>query len=140
MFTQESSTFFSYGTSWGGFYGGYGGCAGTICHIANTILFIINNILVPLLFAVSFIVFLYGVASAYIFSHGDPEKVKSGHKSILWGLIGFAVMISVWGLVNVVANTFGLGGQFIPNTPFTPGTQFFQSGLGNDPLQGIDPI
>ncbi|MEK7604480.1 MAG: hypothetical protein AAB442_01640 [Patescibacteria group bacterium] len=92
-------------------------CTTSICSVARTIIYIINGVLVPLLFAVAFIVFLYGVASAYIFSRGDEEGVKRGHRLILWGLIGFAVMISIWGLVNVVANTFGLGGQFAPAYP-----------------------
>ena len=54
---------------------------------------------------------------AYIFSHGDPEKVKEGHQLILWGIIGFVVMISLWGIVNVVANTFGLAGYSAPPLP-----------------------
>lgn len=92
---------------------GVGGTGGFgISGIAITIINIINGALVPLLFAVSFIMFLYGVAKAYILSPGDEEAVKSGHKIILWGLIGFAVMISVWGLVNVVVNTFGLATPF----------------------------
>ena len=85
--------------------------------VAQNIINIINGILVPVLFAVAFIVFLYGIARAYIFSGGDPEKVKDGHRLLMWGLIAFVVMISIWGLVNVVANTFGLAGSFAPPTP-----------------------
>lgn len=92
-------------------------CSTTICAVAQNILYIINNVLVPVLFAVAFIVFLYGIARAYIFSYGETEKVSEGHKLILWGLVAFVVMISVWGLVNVVANTFGLAGYFAPPTP-----------------------
>lgn len=88
-----------------------------VSSVAGTVLYIINGILVPVLFAVAFIVFLYGVARTYIFSVGDEEAVKTGHKLILWGLIGFVVMISLWGLVNVVANTFGLAGAFAPPLP-----------------------
>lgn len=77
----------------------------------------INNVLVPVLFAIAFIVFLYGIARAYIFSGGDPGKVAEGHKLLLWGLVAFVVMISVWGLVNVVANTFGLQGAYAPLLP-----------------------
>lgn len=92
---------------------GFGGVSGYgIDGVAIKIINIINGVLVPLLFAVSFIVFLYGIARAYIFSVGDPERVKEGHKIILWGLIAFAVMVSIWGLVNVVANTFGLQGSY----------------------------
>jgi len=97
---------------------GLGTCtAGGIGCVALTILYIINSILVPLLFAVSFMVFLYGVAKSYIFSHGEPGEVSEGHKLILWGVIGFVVMISLWGLVNVVANTFGLWGAGAPSLP-----------------------
>ncbi|MBI2025401.1 hypothetical protein HYT04_01275 [Candidatus Kaiserbacteria bacterium] len=91
--------------------------ASNICRVASTILFIINNVLVPVLFAVAFIVLLYGIVLKYIFSHGDPEKVSEGHKVILWGLVAFVVMISIWGLVNVIANTFGLYGIGAPPTP-----------------------
>lgn len=94
------------------------GCEGSyICWLGNLILSIINGVLVPVLFAVAFIVFLYGIAKAYIFSNGDAEAVKAGHKLVLWGIVAFAVMISIWGLVNVVANTFGLSGYGAPELP-----------------------
>ncbi|MFA6519795.1 MAG: hypothetical protein WCT41_03185 [Candidatus Paceibacterota bacterium] len=92
-------------------------CTNTLCAVAQNILYLINNVLVPVLFAIAFIVFLYGIAKAYIFSGGDPAKVSEGHKLLLWGIIAFVVMISVWGLVNVVANTFGLAGYYAPPTP-----------------------
>jgi hypothetical protein len=132
-YTQQSTTFYTYGTTggfWGGGFGG-AGCVDTICYISNVIIFTINSVLVPLIFAIAFIVFLYGIAKAYIFSQGDLEAVSKGHKLILWGLIGFAVMISIWGLVNIVANTFGLGGQYVPNAPYTPGTRNIPTNLGN---------
>ncbi len=96
---------------------GVGGCPAAICGVANTILYIINYVLVPVLFAIAFIVFLYGIASAYIFSGGDKGRVAEGHRLILWGVIAFAVMISIWGLVNVVASTFGLTGYSAPAPP-----------------------
>jgi hypothetical protein len=96
---------------------GSGGCTGGICGIAQTILYIINDVLVPVLFALAFIVFLYGIAKAYIFSRGDEGEITKGHQLLLWGIIGFAVMISIWGLVNVVASTFGLAGGYAPEPP-----------------------
>jgi Type IV secretion system pilin len=93
------------------------GCAGTICALASEILYIINDILVPVLFAIAFIVFIYGVFKAYILSAGDEGEVKKGHQLVLWGVIGFAVMLSLWGLVNIAANTFGLTGYSVPMMP-----------------------
>ena len=89
----------------------------TICGVANTVIYIINDILVPVLFAVAFIVFLYGVFKSYIWSRGDETAVEEGHKLILWGLIGFAVMISLWGIVNVVTATFGIRSDAVPRWP-----------------------
>ena len=63
---------------------GISSCTSSICGVARTILYIINNIAVPVLFAVAFIVFLYGIANAYILHPGDEAAVKSGHKLILW--------------------------------------------------------
>ena len=113
---QYTSNNFSFGVGSG--VGSSFACgASNICQVASTILYIINFVLVPVLFALAFIVFLYGIVLKYIFSHGDPEKVSEGHKLLLWGLIGFVVMISLWGLVNVIANTLGLYGISAPPPP-----------------------
>lgn len=121
-FPTFAFAFWSFSTnSSGGFQfsvGSGNGCGlNNLCQVASTFLFIINGVLVPLLFAVAFIVFLYGVAKTYIFSRGDLDEVKTGHQLILWGIVGFVVMISLWGLVNVVANTFGLAGYSAPYLP-----------------------
>jgi len=99
----------------GGGYAPMGGAG--VEYIAIKIIGLINGVAVPLLFAVAFILFLYGVAKTYIFSHGDPDEIKQGHSLILWGIIGFVVMVSLWGLVNIVSNTFGLQNQFVPMQP-----------------------
>ena len=75
---------------------------------------IINNVLVPLIFAISFVVFLWGVFQYFILGATSEEGAKKGGQLVLYGIIGFAIMISVWGLVNIVVNTFGL------NTPYHP--------------------
>lgn len=106
----------TFGVFFGTGGGPLGGCASSLCGIASTILYIINSILVPIIFAFAFIVFLWGIYKAYIYSAGDPVEVEKGHKLIFWGLIAFAVMISVWGLVNIVTNTFGLAGTYGPMT------------------------
>ena len=92
----------------------------TLTGVASTILYLINFVIVPVIFAIAFLVFLYGAAKSYIFSQGEEAGVKEGHQLMLWGLIGFVVMISIWGLVNVVSNTFGLSGYAAPGLPTVP--------------------
>lgn len=99
--------------------------SGGLSCISDTVLSLINDVFVPLLFAIAFIVFLWGVFKTYIFSNGEQAEVAKGHKLVLWGIIGFVVMISIWGLVNVVSSTFGLEGSAGPSLPTTPSSSSY---------------
>lgn len=82
--------------------------------IINTI----NNVLVPVLFAIAFIVFLWGAFYTFILGHSSEEVKEKGKNLMLWGLIGFFVMVSIWGLVNILTGTVSFGN----NTGPTGGT------------------
>lgn len=84
--------------------------------IINTI----NDILVPVLFAVAFIVFLWGAFTTFILGANDEEKKGQGKNLMLWGLIGFFIMVSVWGLVNILTGSISFGNNDGP-TGGTPG-------------------
>lgn len=75
---------------------------------AILVLGIINHMLVPLIFAIAFIVFVWGMFKYFIAGGANPEERVKGWKLLMYGLIGFAVMISVWGLVNIILHTFNL--------------------------------
>ena len=85
--------------------------------IINTI----NNVLVPVLFAAAFIVFLWGAFDTFIVGANNEEVKEKGKNLMLWGLIGFFVMISVWGLVNILTGPTGFtGGAPTGGTPQAP--------------------
>ncbi len=96
-----------------------------ISDVGTFIINTINNIIVPVLFAVAFIVFLWGVFQAFILGANDDEKKGHGKNLMLWGLIGFFVMVSVWGLVNILTGTISFGNNSGVTTP-TSGTQVGQ--------------
>lgn len=98
--------------------------------IANSLITFINNVAVPLVFAVAFIVFLFGVFRYYIAGGANPEKRKEGTQLIMYSIIGFAVMIVVWGLVNLVVGTFGFTNNTRPALPTFSGTSN-TTGIGN---------
>lgn len=96
--------------------------------LGDTIIGIINNVAVPLLFAVAFIVFIFGVFRYFIQGASDEEAKENGKSLMLWGLIGFFVMVSVWGLINIIRGTFNLNNipTAFPTAPSTPrGSPFF---------------
>lgn len=82
----------------------------------NSIVFIINGLVAPVLLAIAFISFLFGVYRYFILGADNDTERATGRQFILWGIIGFVVIFSLWGLVAVVGSTFGLtaGGDAPP--------------------------
>ncbi len=69
---------------------------------------VVNTVIVPIIFALAFAAFIWGVVS-YFFIHGGEEgKRAEGKNFILWGVIGMAVLFSVWGLVGLLLSTLGI--------------------------------
>lgn len=64
--------------------------------------------LIPVLVSVALLVFIYGL-SEYIFQAGDQSAVETGRNRMIAGVIGLFVIAAVWGLVQIVGSTFGLG-------------------------------
>ncbi len=114
---------------------------------ATDIVNFINNVLVPLIFAVAFIVFLFGVFRYLIAGAANPESRKNGQQLVMYSLIGFAVMISVWGLVNLLVGTFGFDSNTRPCLPTFSGDGKCNNGGSNTnseptnllPEQPVDP-
>lgn len=76
--------------------------------IIEQIVGFINGQVIPLLFAIALLLFLYGVAR-YLFIEGDnAEGRKKAGKVMLWGIIGLTVMAGMWGIVALLLNTFSL--------------------------------
>lgn len=69
---------------------------------------LINTVIVPTIFALAFLVFVYGVLNYFIFQAGDEKKREEGRAFVLWGLIGMVVLFSVWGFVNLLLSTLGI--------------------------------
>ncbi|MFA6519793.1 MAG: hypothetical protein WCT41_03175 [Candidatus Paceibacterota bacterium] len=94
-----------------------------ISDVGSFIINTINNILVPVLFAVAFIVFLWGAFDTFILGANSEEVKEKGKNLMLWGLIGFFVMVSVWGLVNILTGTITFGDSTGPSTTPSSGVQ-----------------
>lgn len=67
----------------------------------------IINLVFPALVAIGVFMVAWGIF-VFIVNAGEPEERKKGSARILWGVIGVFLMLSVWGLINILVNTFSL--------------------------------
>jgi hypothetical protein len=69
---------------------------------------IIGSAIIPLMFTIAFLYFLYNML---MFVKGSDNTAKKDEykTSVYTSIIALVVMVSVWGIVKIVTTTFGLG-------------------------------
>lgn len=72
-----------------------------------------------MLMALAFIIFIWGVYKYFILGAAEEGEKSEGRKFAMWGVIGFVIILSVWGIVNIVKDTLNLGqgGNNVPTYP-----------------------
>lgn len=63
--------------------------------------------LIMLMLGVAIIYFLWGVFE-YVYNSADEGGRTTGKKHMMWGIIGFVVMLSAVAIMNIALSTFGL--------------------------------
>lgn len=81
------------------------GAAGDLGYVICRIGQLLNTI-VPILITLGVVYFIYGVVT-YVIGQ-DEEAKKRGKNAMIYGLIGIVVIVSIWGLVSILKNTFNL--------------------------------
>lgn len=72
---------------------------------------IVDNIVLPvvqLVFALAVLMFVWGLIGFFRGAE-DSEARTTGQRHILWGVVGMVIMVSVYGIIRLVANTVGQG-------------------------------
>ncbi len=72
----------------------------------------IINPLIILLFALALVYFLYGVVE-FLSTNADKDRT-TGKNHMLWGIFGMFIMISVFAILRIIANTIGADTIDIP--------------------------
>jgi hypothetical protein len=73
-----------------------------------------GNTFTYLLVALAVIYIVWNVVQYFI--KAESDRAESG-KAIVWGIVGLFIIVSIWGLVNILTNTFKTTptDQAIPN-------------------------
>ncbi|MDP3988658.1 MAG: hypothetical protein Q8P93_00250 [bacterium] len=68
-----------------------------------------SNIINPaltLFFVLGMVVFAWGVVQFIIaYQNADTAGVEAGKRHMIWGILGLAIMISAFGIINFVQGT-----------------------------------
>jgi len=63
----------------------------------------IGNTIIYLLGSLAVVYIVWNVVQYFI--HGESDKKEAG-MNIIWGIVCLFVIVSIWGIVNILTNTF----------------------------------
>lgn len=63
------------------------------------------SLLIPLIFALTFLIIVWKVIDAWIINGGDESKIEEGKKTILVGILALVVMSGIWGILAVLQSS-----------------------------------
>ena len=69
-------------------------------------LYVIDPIL-AVIFSLGLFMFLWGLVE-FLIAVKDGKPSEEGKRHMVYGLIGMLIMVSVYGIINMVVNTLGL--------------------------------
>jgi phage-related holin len=61
--------------------------------------------LIPVLILAAVVTFMAGVVK-FVGAGDNEEKRQAGRDVMIWGIVVLFVMVSIWGFVNILSNTF----------------------------------
>ncbi len=84
----------------------------------------ITQIALPIVVGLALLAFFWGLAR-FVFQSGKEDAQKEAKNMMLWSIVALFVMVSVWGLVNFIGTTLGVGAgtgnNGAPTIPTVPG-------------------
>jgi hypothetical protein len=107
--------------------------AQTIDSVFVKVLTLINYLTI-IVVALSVLAFFWGL---FLFITKAGEEKSEGRHIMIWGILALFVMMSVWGLVSVLGNTFGVSNTVAPNIPGIGGFSGSTYGAGGTGGTGV---
>lgn len=81
--------------------------------------------IILVVFAAGFFLFVYGLVE-FLWNLNEGGDNKEGKAHMVWGVVGMVIMVSVYGILSLATNTFGIDmsnpvDNSAPATNVTPG-------------------
>ena len=63
------------------------------------------NMIIPLLMGVAFVYVIWKLVDAWIIHADDTSKVEEGKTIAMTAVVLFVIMVSIWGILNILRNS-----------------------------------
>lgn len=88
----------------------------------NQVLKFMNQVLVPAIIALAIFIFIWGMFKTFILGGHNEEKQEEGKKLMMYAIAGFVLILSIGGIVNLLAGSLGFtNSPIIPPSILPPG-------------------
>ena len=94
--------------------GGTAETGGEIGSFFGNVLTFINGVLLPLILGIAFLMFVWGVFQFFILGGSDEEAQSKGKSLMIYAVAGFVLILSFYGIINVITNGLGFGAKTLP--------------------------
>ncbi|MCB9811672.1 hypothetical protein H6783_02060 [Candidatus Nomurabacteria bacterium] len=78
----------------------------------------INSILIPFLFAVGLLFFLYRTFQYFILKGDDAAAREQAKQQAIYGIAAFVFLMSIWGIVNLLISGLGFNNDYPLNSDY----------------------
>ena len=94
--------------------------AGPFEDLLKNILQFTNDVLIPFIIGIGFLLFVWGMFQYFIAGGANDEKKEKGKSLMIYATLGFVLIIIFWGVVNFVVGSIGLEGEVLQDLPQVP--------------------
>ena len=85
--------------------------------VLNFVIFLINTVF-PFLLGLAFLFFVFNVIRFFVLGATSEEGREKARKLLIFSVLAFVLLLSFWGIVVLLASSFGLAGCPAPTSDY----------------------
>lgn len=85
---------------------------------ASSITIFLSDVVIPFLIGVAFLFFLINAIRYFVLGGANEEERDKAKALAIYGVTAFVIIIVFWGIVNMLVDSIGLGGEIQPTNDY----------------------
>ena len=70
---------------------------------------IVGTYIIPTIIFLCVVVFLFNVIRFFIWQSGSEAGRENARRYLVWSMVGFILVLALWGIVSLLLTSFGFG-------------------------------